>query len=233
MKKFMFFLSCFLLSHSFVYANSYNDYQNLEDIEFAEDVSKVDDELHISIKEVKAISKSLGKDASCLDDYLKRRSQLIAKLSVVPVTATVGVMGSAWTGIYAGLYTAVALGINDWSGIGYMIVGGAAGTVASAGFVIYDTTKSVLNMMDNNLMIKTLAEQHSNQSGPKTEQLYQKYVKNNADTDLTKEEFVTKLMELDASGALCDGSLVAQPRFKLGFKLKYKLAKSKDLSKVM
>lgn len=202
----------------------------VEDAEIATE-HEVEEEAKLTIKEVKALVATLPAESTCLDDYLKRRTQLITKLALIPVTSVAGVIGSAYAGGLAGLGTAMVVGAKDWSALGFLIVGAGAGGFISSAYVLYDGTKSTMDMIDNNLMLKALAEQHLNVSGPKTEKLYQKYVKKNASDDLTKEEFASKLLELDASGALCDASMVKQPKLKVGFKLKYKLAKSKDLIK--
>lgn len=229
MKKFFALVSCLVLAQSMAFAETIPATE-IEEMEITTE-HEAEEEANLTIKEVKALVATLPAESTCMDDYLKRRTQLITKLALTPVTAVAGVMGSAYAGGAAALGAATVLGVRGWSALGYLIVGAGAGGAISSAYILYDGTKSTLDMIDNNLMLKALAEQHLNVSGPKTEKLYQKYVKKNAGEDLTKEEFAAKLLELDTSGALCDASMVKQPKFKVGFKLKYKLAKSKDLIK--
>jgi hypothetical protein len=45
-----------------------------------------------------------------------------------------------------------------------------------------------------------------------------------------EQAFLGKLLELDNSGNLCDGSMVKKPILASGRKLKHKLARSKQLA---
>ena len=223
MKKLLCVLSCLLLSQSFVFAQAVD----VEETEIVHE-SSAEEESHISIREVKDLARSLPVDSTCLDDYLKRRTQHITNLALTPVYVTAAVAGGSYAGGATAAGVAAVTGVQGWGALGYIIVGGAAGAGLSVAYVAYDTTKSALGMIDNNLMLKVLSEQYLNKEGPKTQKLYQKYLKKAGRDHLSKDEFVAKLMEADANGNLCDGTLVKQPRFKIGFKLKYKVAKSKD-----
>ena len=59
--------------------------------------------------------------------------------------------------------------------------------------------------------------------------LYQSYSKSTSDPK-SEQEFFEVLIESDKAGLLCNGSMVKQPRFHfLSSKLKYKVARSKDI----
>jgi hypothetical protein len=47
--------------------------------------------------------------------------------------------------------------------------------------------------------------------------------------DLSQDEFVAKLLAADADGSLCDGSMVKQPKIRIGTKMQFKVAKLKDI----
>lgn len=226
MKKLFTAMALVVFTHSFAFAETIpaDQVENLEVVE-----ATVEEETNVTIKEVKDLVATLPQEATCLDEYLKRRKQMIAKLALVPVTATAAVMGSVYVGGMAAAGISNLANVEGWSALGYVILGATGGAVVSSAYVLYDTTKSTMDTIDNNMMIKMLAEQYLGREGAKTEKLYQKYLKSNPENALSKAELVSKVLELDKTGGLCDGSLVKQPKFKIGFKLKYKVAKSKDI----
>jgi hypothetical protein len=85
-------------------------------------------------------------------------------------------------------------------------------------------------------MIKALAEQYLNRSGVKSEKFYQYYLKKSSTDSLDKEAFLSKLIDHDRDGSLCNGSMVKQPWFfkkSRGKKLKYRVASTKDFVKFL
>lgn len=185
-------------------------------------------ESKIKIKEIKAHLKTVNPDTTCMDEYLQRRKQLIVKLSLSPVVAVAGTMASTYVGGTAAAAIAGARGVDGWSGLGYVIGGAALGAVSGAAVAGVDATVTSVTLANNVLITKAVAEQHLDRDGFYTNKLYKKYLKKSA-VDLSREEFVAKLMEADANSELCDGTMVKQPRIKIGTKLKYKVAKLKDL----
>ena len=185
-------------------------------------------ESKISIKEIKAHLKTINPETTCMDEYLGRRKQLIIKLGFTPVVAVAGTVASTYIGGVAGVGLGMANNAEGWSGLGYAIGGAMAGAAAGVVAVGVDTTVTAVTLNNIDLILKTLAEQHLDREGMKSDKLYAKYVKKSA-VDLSKEEFMQKLMKADADGSLCDGSMVKQPRIKIGTKLKFKVAKLKDM----
>lgn len=182
----------------------------------------------VTINEIKAHLKTINPETTCMDEYVARRKQLIIKLGVTPVAAVAGTFASTYAGGAAGVAVGVATGAEGWDGLGYAIGGAMVGMATGVVAVGVDATVTAVTLNNIDLILRTLAEQHMNIEGTKTDKLYAKYVKKSK-VDLSKEEFMTKLLAADADGTLCDGTMVKQPRIKFGTKLKYKVAKLKDL----
>lgn len=182
----------------------------------------------IKIKEIKAYLKTINPDTTCMDEYIHRRKQLIVKLAVSPVLFVGGTLASTYVGGIAGVAAAGAAGAESWGALGYAIGGAAVGMTASGGAIVADTTATALVLRNMTTILKTLAEQHMNREENRTTVLYKKYVKR-AESKISQEEFVTKLMATDANGSLCDGSMVKQPKIRIGTKLQFRVAKLKDV----
>lgn len=182
----------------------------------------------VTIKEIKAHLATINPDTTCMDEYLGRRKQLIIKLGLSPVVAVGGTAASTYVGGAAGVALGVANGAEGWSGLGYAIGGAMAGMAAGVVAVGVDTTVTAVTLNNIDLILRTLAETHLNREGVKTDKLYAKYLKHSK-VDISRDGFMEKLLKADADGTLCDGTMVKQPRIKIGTKLKYKVAKLKDL----
>lgn len=224
MKKSLLVLTCLL---SFQTAFAKTDVamtMNAADLELHEPLEKV------KVNEIKGLVKDLGAEATCLDEYLQRRKQLLIKFAVTPVVLGASAAAAAVVGGYTGVGIAAATGqgSHGWTALGYFIGGAMVGTASTVLVVTADTTASGLNYYDNDLMMKALGEYYLDREGEKMNKLYSKVTKK-MDDKPSYDEFVDKLVSMDQSGELCDGSLVKQPMVKLGFKLKYKLARPKNL----
>lgn len=231
MKKSILLFTCLL---SFQTAFAKNDLsipadspinENIEDIEFHEPLEKV------KVRDIKGLIAEMDKEGTCLDEYMKRRKQLLIKFGLTPVTLTAAAAAGFATGGLAGVGIAHATNsVHDggWTALGYFVGGVMVGTATSVVLVAADTTATGLNYYDNDLMMKALGEYYLERDGGKMEKLYQKVTKKMSNKP-SYEDFVDRLVSLDQSGELCDGSLVKQPRLKLGFKLKYKVARPKHL----
>jgi hypothetical protein len=184
----------------------------------------------MKVKDVKEILSQMDPDKTCIDEYLKRRKQLILKLSISPVTIVGGTYASFFAGAIGGLGVAYVVGATGWDPLGYVILGGFAGVVGTGVTTVTDTGLTVFQLIDVDMILKALAEQRSQRPGAKSDKLFSKYLKGN-ENPLTKELFFEKLKELDESGELCDGSLVKRPRIGTGRRLKYKIARTKHLRK--
>jgi hypothetical protein len=187
-----------------------------------------DDNAKIKVKEVKAYLETIDTRTTCMDEYIKRREQLIVKLALSPVFIAGSTAVSVAAGSTTGLLAAVATGVDGWTGLGYFIIGGALGGAGGAVASTVDSTSAAFKLHNINLIIKTLGEQHMNIEGKKSNELYEKYVKR-SQNNISEEEFLARLMAADANGTLCDGSMVKQPRIKIGSKTKFKVAKLKDI----
>ena len=180
----------------------------------------------VRIKAVKELIASIGPDNTCMDEYLKRRKQLIIKLSLSPVTIVAGTYAGT---IAAGLVGVGIASVVSFDPLGGVILGMFSGFVGTGIGTLANTNIAAFQLADVDRILKTLAELHLNQPGKKSAKLYAKYAKN-ADKPVDELTFQDKLLELDNSGNLCDGSMVKKPRLASGRKLKHKIARSKQLA---
>jgi len=178
----------------------------------------------IRIAEVKALIKKIGTDNTCMDEYLQRRRQLIAKLAFSPVTIVGGTYASLFVGAFAGLGVAIIANATYMDPLIYIAYGGLGAGLATGVATITDTSLTAFQLADIDTILKSLAEQHLNQAGKKSEQLYERYLKG-SEAPASPEVFFAKLMDFDGNGQLCDGSLTKKD----SYKLKKRLARTKHL----
>lgn len=184
----------------------------------------------IQIKDIKEYVQTINPDSTCLDEYLRRRKQLIVKLSASPLIIAAGGIASFYAGGYAAYGAAVLMGAQGWTGIGYAIGGFALGGVGGVAAGTTDAVVTAINLKNLNHVIQALASEKMNLESDRKEVLYAKYLKK-SDKDLSRDDFFKKLVQMDEEGVLCDGSLVKQPKIKLGPKLQFKIPKFKTLVK--
>lgn len=183
----------------------------------------------VKIKEIKSYLSTVNPSSTCMDEYLKRRKQLIIKIGMAPVTIAAGGLASVYLGVAAGSGVAYITGAHgSWDALGYVLGGAMVGVALTSVVITADTALGVKHVLENDLILKAIAESHLDRSGEKMDILYNKVTKK-MNTKPTKDDFIEKLIAIDASGELCDGSLVKQPRIRLGTKLKYKVARIKHL----
>lgn len=202
------------------------------EVEYSESPEELAQDV-IRIRDVKEFISTMNPDATCLDEYLQRRKQLVGKLILSPVIIAAGTSVGFMAGAYGTLGIIHLVGNpGSWSSLGYIVFGGLATGAAVGGTTLADSGFSIFDFRDIDLISKALAEQYLGQSGTKSEKLYANYSKKNPNA-IPSEEFFQRLMELDQNGKLCDGSMVKQPRIRLGFKLKYKVARTRNLKEFL
>ena len=180
----------------------------------------------VKIKDVKELISSIGPENTCMDEYLKRRKQLIIKLSLSPATIVAGTyVGTIGAG-FLGVGVAAALAVDPFAGV---ILGMFFGFIGTGSATITNTNIAAFQLADVDRILKALAEQHLGQPGKKSAKLFAKYARN-AKNPVDENAFFEKFMELDETGKLCDGSMVKKPRLASGRKLKHKVARSKHLA---
>ena len=177
----------------------------------------------VKIADVKRLIERVGTDNTCMDEYLKRRKQLIVKLSFSPVTIVGGTYASFFAGAFAGLGVAALTYTSGMDPLVYVAFGLLGGAIVGSSTTITDSTIAAFQLADIDTILKSLAEQHLNQSGKKSEKLYERYL--NGSERASKEEFFSKLMTFDANGQLCDGTVTN----KTSNRLKKRLARTKHL----
>jgi hypothetical protein len=180
----------------------------------------------VKIKDVKELISSIGPENTCMDEYLKRRKQLLIKLSLSPATIVAGTyVGTIGAG-FLGVGVASALAVDPFAGV---ILGMFFGFIGTGSATITNTNIAAFQLADVDRILKALAEQHMGQPGKKSAKLFTKYARN-AKNPVNEGAFFDKLLELDETGKLCDGSMVKKPRLATGRKLKHKVARSKHLA---
>ena len=206
--------------------------ENLEMVQ-SDEVSEV---CVTKISEVRELISTMNPDATCMDEYFQRRNQLIKKIALSPLTlmatTAVSTLGGGVTGGILGLVLVVPTGGAYVEPLQFFVVGATTGFIGASVGTMTDTNIGIFQLIDIDTIIKTLAEQYRNQSGKKSDKLYARFIKKE-ENPVSKDEFFSKLIEMDMNGKLCDGSLVKQPKFKFGSKLKYKLARTKHLRKAI
>lgn len=180
----------------------------------------------VKIRDVKNLITEIGPENTCMDEYLKRRTNLIIQLSLTPVTVVAGTYVGAMGAGLAGVGLATALAADQLVGFAFGVTAGALG---GSGGTISASSIAAVQLADIDRMVKALAEQHLNQPGEKSAKLYAKYAKK-AENPVDEQTFFSKVLELDDSGKLCDGSMVKKPRLASGRRLKHRLARTKHLA---
>lgn len=216
-----------LLSMILLFSVTKPVFAGIDEIEFTDNLEEISP---VKIREIKNLMRTISPNETCMDEYLKRRKQLIIKLVASPLSIPLFLVGGAFAG--AGLGTAIGSlsGASDpWAALGHMIGGGLIGGAASGVYAIVDTTSTGVQLNQINTVLKTLGEYYLEKEGRKTEKLYSLYLEKEELSPISKEEFVERIVDMDKQGTLCNGSLVKQPRIKFGLKLKYKVARPKDL----
>jgi hypothetical protein len=202
------------------------------------DVSE-DGEITYSIKEIKTYVKTLESSSTCLDDYLKRRKNIIIKLSASPFMLAAAVPASALAGVAVGsvtyslLYNILGL-LRDptggWEKLIYIIFGGGVSGIAGGVYVLADSGISVVRLIDTQRLLKATMEAHQGRIGVSTHFLFEKFKARYPHSSLSVGDFSSYLLQSDRDGTLCDGSKNRMKR-RWPFKnsLRYKLARSQDI----
>jgi hypothetical protein len=191
-------------------------------------------ETSLKIEEIERYLSTLDPAQTCLDEYLKRRKQMVTRLSLTPVTLplTVGAsaVGFGFIGNRIGVLNNPPGGWGDLAGtVAGMVYGGG-------GVLIYgsvDTIRSAMKLHRLNLILKTLGEQYLARPGKKTDELHAFYLKKSEGGEISKAELIARLLESDRNGTLCDGSMLKKKRIRIGPDLKFKVAHAGDFVKFL
>jgi len=204
---------------------------NREDFESIELIQTEDDFKSVTIKDIKNYLFHTDTSKTCLDEMLRRRTQLLLKLAFIPITEQTSLITQAFGVNIFGFFLsdsitsrggAVLAGFSSYSlGVFY--------SVASTGVM---TTKTLINLKRLNLLMKALGEQYLQSGGVKSEKIYSLYLDEASTTPMGEDEFFERMIDLDRSGKLCDGSIVRKmprifKRTRSNF-LKFRVASSKD-----
>ena len=182
---------------------------------------------------------TLHASETCLDEYLAAQKQFKRMLGVgtLGTGAATSASGAVAVGTIAGS-SAISAGAGaavTGAVIGSAAVAGAtAGAVVAAPMVVAYGTYSVAKLVQTNYIIKVLRDSHMGR-GTSLNKFTKKYLRRNKESRgyMTREEMREIVLDLDRSGALCDGSMKKKRRIhKLRVpRQRHKLALKKDIYK--
>lgn len=218
MKRLLCLTLSFLMLSAPVYAQSSTDVEVVE--------SK------LKIKEIKQlVGSQIPTSDTCLDELLLRRNELSKKLWLTPITGAAEIGGGTAIGLGVGAIIAHTMVADGWAQLGALIGGGLLGFAAGSAVFITGTTVNVVKFANNDRLIKWVAEARLTAGGDATDKMLKKYNKTYKNDRATEEDLARIIVDLDKSGKLCDGSIVAPKRFKKGKKLKQRLANKTEIFK--
>jgi|JI10StandDraft_1071094.scaffolds.fasta_scaffold300169_2 hypothetical protein len=174
----------------------------------------------------------------CLGLYREYRHQQALKMGLVPVigvpTTAVLTAGAVSAGAHYGTSLAagsVAQGAAN--GFGYALVAGGSVFYVAAGAVIYLEASAITHFKRASTMVKVIEQAKSIAKGesPENRRAFDRLVgrlkKRVPSEDRSELEIAEEIVRLEASNALCDGSLKSRtPR---NLKLKNNLANPREL----
>jgi hypothetical protein len=167
-----------------------------------------------------------------LDEYLARRDQLVWKVSLTPVTATARTGGFLFGGLAAGATLGkLHSSLDVWAQLGWAISGMLLGGATGATYSMIDGIRGGVHLRQTQNTLKALGELRIEESpGKFSEWLYQDYTRRAGRSPIPREAFFKKLLELDTSGALCNGTLRKQRAKWRMKKLKHRVARPKHIA---
>lgn len=179
-------------------------------------------------KVLELVQENIGANNTCLDDYIKREKQLRRFLIWAPPLVVPAVPAAFYGGAYVTAATLSYVGAGGgWNGLVYTILGGTiAGLTTTGVFLTLEVVKGIEFAAMRRMTNLITASQARNYEHKSVKKYVKKYNKLYPADELTTHELVDRVIDLDSSGKLCDGSVrgKANPR-----KLKHKLAKRKHL----
>lgn len=171
----------------------------------------------IRVKEIREYLKTADVTRTCMDEMVKLRGRMILKLSLKPIEGIIEFAGGAYLGFFAGAMIAGGPA-KGWDAL----LGGVLGAFAGmGGAIIYtgvDTSVTSVKLHRLNLILKALGEQAMGRAGSKTDALYDFYSHRSSSVPMSKEAFVSRLIEADRNGSLCDGSMIRHRIFRRGLR---------------
>jgi len=177
----------------------------------------------IRVKEIREYLKNADQTKTCMDEMIRLRGRMILKLSLKPVEGVVEFFGGAYVGVFVG--ARIGASRNGWDALVGAVLGGLAG---AGGAVIYtgvDASVTSVKLHRLNLILKALGEQAMGRPGAKTDALYTFYTDRSSSVPMSKEAFVSRLIEADRNGSLCDGSMIRHRIFRRGLRARVAGAK--------
>lgn len=168
-------------------------------------------------------------DQTCLDDYIKREKKLKKILIWAPPLTLVGAPASFYIGGTIAGYLSVWAGAEGWSAIGYAVLGAYGAFLSSVGIFTFVETTRGFEFAGNRFIMNVVSSllQNDRDSKPVKKFLkkYRRKYKN--DTNISDDDILDKVLELDQTGLLCSGKL----RKNEGKSLRKRLARRTHIQK--
>ncbi len=161
---------------------------------------------------------SLNADETCLDEYLFAQQQYKRMLAFGALRrgAVISGSGAVSAGTIVGgaslAYGSGAAGAAVAAG-SVLGAGATVGAIVAAPIVVATATFSTTKLLQTNYMIKVLRDAYKGR-GSSLNKFTKKFLRRNKDARgyMTREEMRQIVLDLDQSGALCDGSMRKQRR---------------------
>ena len=157
---------------------------------------------------------------TCLDEYLQAQKQLkyMLGLGTFAKGAGTSASGAVAAGVWAGTGAlAGGTGVATAAGIAgtAAVVGATAGAIVAVPAVVAYGTYSMTKLIQTNYIIKTIVDAHRGR-GKSLNKFTKRFLRRNKDARgyMTKEAMRAMILDLDSSGALCDGSIKKQRKIK-------------------
>ena len=180
------------------------------------------------IAQIKSWVNTQNKEYTCTDEYLKHRYDLGVKMGLSPLIIVGATAAGIFGGVFIGASVAVLGGGTGLAGAGAVISGGALGGVTGFGASGFESTTFFIDFFRVQNLVRLVYESHHH-GGKAVDGFFESYSENYIQNPMTKSEFMSAILELDTTGALCNGELVSKKRRKNGKKLSQRLANTKEI----
>lgn len=173
-------------------------------------------ELFESVKQLEETN--ITNEQTCVDEFLESRKIFSTRSIAAPVYATIGIPAGYMFGGSLGFLTALIVGAegNIFFGpatgaiVTYTSTGAMVGVGVTAAAYVGWESYNITRLIQMNKMIKLIADARLGKSD-EVEKLHEQILKKDPDFKLTIQELEAKIVELDESAKLCDGSLRKHP----------------------
>lgn len=172
------------------------------------------------------IDEGIGRDNTCLDEYLTREKQLKKFLIWTPPIAAVGLPVAVYSGGATAAGLALATANTGWGAIAFVALGAYGAGIAVIGVFIGLETAKAIEFANTRRIVNLITASQNDILDHRVIKKFIKRYNKKYGVLLTAKEVASRVIELDESGRLCDGEVTN----KLGNKrLRKRLAKRRHI----